>query len=199
MFGQSFRDYGPSISVFFLLAVFSSGDAAAQSTRTMDAAARRLDDFRKQSEKALHDDMAKDMKGRKTSPEDLKRAAAIKQQLRDDLESLQSEYNSLVTKLKSREPFTAAETAEIGERVYARSSRLAKNLNLPAPADAEQAQKSAENRSAPTIKDLCLKIFAFITHPMFETPSALDIRSSAEAKALLDEITWMSDVLRQAK
>ena len=129
----------------------------------------------------------------------MKRAAAIREQLKDDFESLQSEYNSLVTKLKSREPFSAAETAEIGERVYARSSRLAKNLNLPAPAVDEQAQKPAENLSAPTVKDLCLKIFAFITHPMFETPSALDIKSSAEAKAVLDEIIWISDVLRQAK
>lgn len=199
MFGQSFRVYIFSFSVLFLITSCPGRDAAAQSTRTMDAAARRIDDFRKQSEKAIHDDMAKDMNGRKTSAEEQKRAALIREQLKKDLESLQTEYNSLITKLKSREPFTAAETAEIGERVHTRSSRLSKNLNLPAPVKAEQSQKPVSDRPAANIKNLCLKIFAFITHPMLETPSAVDIKSSAEVNAVLDEIIWMSDALRQSK
>ena len=199
MFGQSFRVRTFSFSILFLTAAFFGPAVTAQSTRTMDAAARRVDDFRKQSEKAERDQMGKEMSSRKATPEELRRSAAIKEQLKEDFESLQAEYNSLVTKLKTRAPFTLAETNEIGERIHARSLRLSKNLNLPALDPVEDSQKTNANRPEPTIKTLCLKIFAFITHPMFETPSAIDINSSTAARTSLEEIIWISDVLRQAK
>jgi hypothetical protein len=199
MFARSFRISFPAVATLLVLIAFLQINANAQSTRTIDGASRRMDDFRKQREKAERDQKTGDIDGRKVSPEALKRAAAIKQELKEDLESLQVEYNGLVTKLKLGEPFSAAETIEIGERVHSRSSRLEKNLNLPSPADDAQGEKPIEDRPAATLKNLCLKIFSFITHPMLDTPGTIDIRSSAEMKALLDEIIWMSDELRHTK
>jgi hypothetical protein len=159
---------------------------------------RRIDDFNNQNKQAERDELNKELRGKKPSAEELKRSAALKAQLKEDLEALQEEYNFLVTKLKASELISIKEAAEVGDRVHLRSERLLKNLNLPAPKPSEGAEtKIYGNDTNKLLRSLCAGLFEFITNPMFESPSALDMESAGKARLMLEELIRLSDHLRR--
>jgi hypothetical protein len=172
-------------------------DTNGQGARQPNNIARRLDDFNNQSVKAERDEMNKELRGKKPSAEELKRVAALKAQLKEDLESLQEAYNTLVTKLKASEPMPPKLAAEVGERVHLRSERLLKNLNLPAPKSPDTGEtKSYTGDTNTLLRSMCSLLFKFITDPMFESPSAIDVESGAKARLTLEELIRLSDHIR---
>ena len=172
-------------------------DSSAQGARQPNNIARRVDDFNNQSVKAERDEMNKELRGKKPSAEALKRAAALKAQLKDDLESLQEEYNALVTKLNASEPTSTKLAAEVGERVHLRSERLLKNLNLPGPKSTETVKpKTYPDDTDRLLRSMCGLIFEFITNPMFESPSAIDVELGAKARLTLQELIRLSEHIR---
>src|SRR5688572_11444993 len=71
-------------------------ESNAQSARTLNTVERRIENFNNQGLKAERDEMNKELRGKKPSVDEMKRAAALKAQLKEDLESLQEEYNLLI-------------------------------------------------------------------------------------------------------
>ena len=180
---------------FVALAVESN----AQATRTLNNVSRRMDDFNKQNTKAELDELNNELRGKKQpSAEELKRAAALKAQLKEDLETLQNEYNELVTKLKASEAISVKVAAEVGERVHLRAERLLKNLNLPAPKPSETLEpKTYGNDTKRLIRSMCSLIFEFVTDSIFESPSAIDVESGGKARSTLEELVRLSDHIRR--
>ena len=173
-------------------------ESSSQSTRQLSNVGRRLDDFNNQSTKAERDQMNNEIRGKKPSAEELKRAALLKAQLKEDLGSLQDEYNALVTKLKANETISAKEAAEIGDRVHLRSERLLKNLNLPVSKPDDATERAAySNDTNKLLRSLCAMLFEFITNPMFESPSALDVEAAGKARSTLEELIRLSDHVRR--
>jgi hypothetical protein len=174
-------------------------ESNAQGTRQLNNIGRRVEDFNNQKTKADRDEMSRELRGKKPSSEELKRIATLKAQLREDLEALQEEYNQLVTSLKTGGLMHVKAAAEVGERVHSRSERLLRNLNLPVSKETDVAlPKVYGGDTNKLLRSMCALLFEFITNPMFESPSAIDVQASAKARLTLEELIRLSDHVRQA-
>jgi len=180
-----------------LFATVLSIEANAQVSRDLNNVGRRVDDFNKQRSQAERDEMNNDLRGKKLSTEELKRIAALKAQIKEDLESLQNEYNAVVVKLKASEPISAKAAAETAGRINVRAERLLKNLNLPASKNTSTTQRnSSDENTKRLLLGLCTYLLKFITSPMFESPSVLDLESAGKARLDLEEVIRRSDRIR---
>jgi len=173
-------------------------DSNAQIARQPNNITRRVEDFNNQSVKAERDGMTKELRGKKVSPEELKRTAALKAQLKEDLESLQEEYNLLITKLKGGEAISAKVAAEVGERVHMRSERLLKNLNLPVSKASDPTEpKVYASDTGRLLRSMSTLLFELITDPMFEIPGAIDVEAAGKTRLTLEELIRLSEHIRQ--
>ena len=195
--GEFYSRHLLAFALTMLVCIGFSVESNAQATRTLNTVERRIENFNNQGVKAERDEMNKELRGKKPATEELKRAAAVKAQLKEDLESLQEEYNLLVPRLKASEAISVKEAAEVSERVHLRAERLLKNLNLPAPEPAETPEAvTYGNDTNRLLRSMCSLIFEFVTDPMFETPSALDVSSGGKARSTLEALVRLSDRIR---
>ena len=185
-----------AFSLVFLLAflVLFIGDLSAQVNRGISAAGRRMDDFDNQRTKAERDAMNREMSGRKPTKEELRNAARIKAETREDLEGLQQSYNEIVTHLSGGATPEISFVAEATAKVNKHANRLKANIVFPAPAkEDERKPVGITGDTRKHLRDLCTRIYEFLTNPMIENPNVLDLEAANSARSLLDAIITLSD------
>lgn len=188
-----------SIGYVSLVACVFSVCVVGQATRNVSSAARRLDDFNQQTEKVARDAMNREMRGKKPTKEELEKAARIKAETKEDLEGLQAQYNLIVEKLGGGIP-SAEFAAEASAKTNKHASRLRSNIVFPkTPEGAVETPVQVPAETRKRLRELCLKIYEFLTNPMIENPSVLDLKAANSARASLDAILLLSDHLSDAK
>lgn len=189
------------VSLVFVLAflVFSSTALVGQVNRGIFAAGRRMDDWDSTRSKADRDNMQKEMAGKKPTKEQLANAARVKAETREDLEGLQQSYNDIVTKLGGGQIPDSTFVNEAASKVNKHSSRLKANIVFPKP-EKEEASKPIEiaGDTRRQLRDLCTRIYEFLTNPMIENPNVLDVEAAAKARLTLDSIIVASEKLKSS-
>jgi hypothetical protein len=181
-----------SILPFFALILMLGVDALAQSSRGVAAAGRRIDDFNVQTTKAQRDAMAREMRRRKPTKEELQHAARIRAETKEDLEGLQALYNEIVTKGATPPNEFVRETSE---KVRKHAVRLKANILFPDLEDNAQEQPDVSGESRKLLHDLCTNIYELLTNPMIENPQVLDLSSATKARNAIDAIIAISGEL----
>jgi len=185
-----------ALSLVFLLAflVLFIGDLNAQVNRGISAAGRRMDDFDNQRTKAERDAMNREMSGKKPSKEELQNAARIKTETREDLEGLQQSYNEIVTRLSGARMPESSFIAEAAAKVNKHANRLKANIVFPKPEKEDEPKPIAiPGDTRKQLRDLCSRIYEFLTNPVIENPNGLDLEAANSARTLLDAIITLSD------
>jgi hypothetical protein len=164
----------------------------AQSSRTVSVE-RRIDDFRKQSERQAREELSREMRGRQPTAEERRVAEAKKAQIKEDFDMLQSAYNDILERLHAKETLTSGYTQEITGKIAKSAARLRQNIEFPAP---KTDVKAAEASPPPaSMKSLCFHIYAFLTSPIFET-GVLDLVEAEKARDSLDAVVRIAENLR---
>lgn len=180
--------------VVFSLSLFCATSINAQTTRTLSSTERRIDEFNRQSEKVARDELNREMHGRKPTKEELRIAAARKAEIKKGFDELQAAYNDIVTKLHAKEAPSDAFVFEVTDQISRGANRLRSNLTFPERV--ANATASVEPEPA-SLRVLCLKIYAFLTNPIFETPDVIDVRETERARDTLDSIIRASESLHK--
>ena len=183
---------------FLLLSVFFAAfiDASyAQASRGISVAGRRVDDFNDQRTKAERDAMAREMRGKKPTKEELQNAARIKAETKEDLEGLQRSYNDIVVKLGAGivPPEFIVQEAE---KVNKFASRLKANIIFPKLENEQAKLVETNDDSRKQLRELCTRIYEFLTNPMIEYPQVLDLDAAAKARESLDSVIAISEKLK---
>jgi hypothetical protein len=194
-FFARFRTFTQYCLLFIFVLLASVVTADAQSSRTLASAGRRIDEFNRQSEKVARDELGREMLGRRPTGEERRQAVAKTSQIRQDLEHLQDAYNELVARLATGESADEIYYAGIDAKISRSALRLRHNVAFP-DKSTESIEKRNEDRPAPSVRDVCLYVHAFLTSPLFET-AVLDVTEAAKARDLLDRIILTSERLRQ--
>lgn len=184
-----------SLSILSILgfALFLPAAAQAQGGRAM-AAAKRVDEFSKQTDKVAHDQMESEMRGRKPSKEELKKIAQAKAETKEDLEALQSSYNEIIGALNSGGP-SADFVLAIAGKINKSASRLRSNVPaIPKPKDPPSISEITDSRAQS--RELATKIYRFLTNPIIETPAVVEAEAAAKAGSDLEWIIVLSERLK---
>lgn len=183
------------VLVLACLLLFSL-DLYAQASRGISAAGRRVDEFDNQRRKADRDSMDSEMRSKKPSKEELRNAARIKAETKEDLEGLQQAYNDGVAKLSSGQVLVTDYVAEAAKRINKHSTRLKINIAFPKPETEQQSNTSeVTGDTRKQLRELCVRIYGFLTNPMIENSAVLDVEAAVSARQLLDGIIDLSDRL----
>ena len=186
------------IAVFVFIGAFGIS-VLAQSTRTMTPVDRRIELINRQSQQAERDNMTREMKGKNRKAVNSAQNQAIKTQIKEDFEALQTAYNKIVINLQSgnfERGFVLETTADV--KKYA--ARLKDNLALP-EAEKEVAKEieavlNLDDRRK-SLRTLCQHIYNFVTNPIFNEPTGLDIDQAANAGREIDKIIELSEKIRE--
>lgn len=174
----------------------------AQSSRTMIPVERRIEQLNRQSQEAERDSLRREMEGKNRKPDSSKQNQAIKTQIREDFEALQTAYNKVVINLQSgslERAFVLEATGDI--KKY--SARLKENLALPEP-EKDAANKIVEKEELnlddrrKSLRELCRHIYNFVTNPIFNEPTGLDVEQAAKAGSEIDKIIEISEKIKDA-
>lgn len=185
-----------SVLLFFGFLLLFTGDSFAQASRGISAAGRRMDDFDNQRTKAQRDAMAREMRGKKFTKEELQNAARIKAETKEDLEGLQESYNEIVVKLNGGSTVPTAFIAEAANRVHKHAVRLKANVAFPKPEmDEERKLPGVGGDTRKQLRELCTSIYELLTNPMIESPQVLDLEAASSARNALEAIIVLSDDL----
>ncbi len=169
--------------------------ADAQTNRTISSTGRRLDEFNRQSEKAARDELRREMRGRKPTTAELKRASVIKEQIREDFEGLQAAYNEILTKLHAQEHLSEVYISDVTAKIAKSGNRLRHNIAFT-ERETTNSEVAEVSSTRGTMNDLCLLLHKFLTNPVFET-GVLDIIDAGKAGDVLDKIIQTSENLHQ--
>ncbi len=178
-------------SLIFLGSLYS---VSAQATRSIQMVGRRLEMLNRQA-REYEREHSGDYK--KRDAESAAKTRQIRVEIEEDLNALQDAYNTALLKLQGKHELPAVYFVETGTSIKKYAARLRSNLVLP---EQEQtAETNAPVQLAATdrqkLQMLCLRIYGFITNPMFEAGSAFDVKLSARAAADLDSIILISEQL----
>lgn len=183
---------------FLLLTVFVTilaVDSYPQASRGISAAGRRVDDFDNQRTKAERDAMAREMRGKKPTKEELQNAARIKTETKEDLEGLQRSYNDIVVKLGAG-TVPPEFIVQEAEKVNKFANRLKANIIFPKPESDQAKLVEMTGDSRKQLRELCTRIYDFLTNPVIENPQVLDLAAAAKARESLDSVIAISEKLK---
>ena len=178
---------------FCLLGPMANSQPAAGQARSPGAVARRIEEFNAQAVKASRDELNREMNGRTPSDQQSRLTRLKKTAIREDLETLQSSYNELVTKLHSKETPSDAFVLDVTERVRKASTRLQDNIEFLAIKERKPSPPTA-SASKGSLRELCVILHAFLTNPLFET-GAFEVAEADKARDVLDKIVQLSGTL----
>ncbi len=174
----------------------------AQPTRSLANSARRIEEFNKQGDQAAREEMNREMRGKKPTAEEMRKAKAIEAQIREDLEILQSEYNNIVIKLQSGDQVADTFAVDTAGRIHKHAERLLSNIAFPESRDDEATQVETKKKPLNQRKQLfviCSHILEFFKSPLFESPNVLDVPNAMEARRKLQTIIQSSLELKNGQ
>jgi hypothetical protein len=185
-----------SAAVIFCLA--AELDVSAQGGRSISTINRRIEQITRQSEQFERDRMNREMKTRPDSAQNSKQFEAVKAQIKEDLEAVQSAYNKIVLSMQSGGALRRDFVVETAGNIKKHTERLAENLLLPEPKKDEKPELAAENFDShrKSLIALCRHIFNFITNPIFDSAKVLDLEQAAKARRELDIIVHLSGKIK---
>lgn len=186
-----------SVLTFVILGT-SATFISAQGSGPLTASARRLDEFNKQTDKALKDDKDRQVDGKKAAATELRKTAAVRAEIEEDLNGLQFGYNEIVIKLQSKEAITERFVAEVAGKINKHAERLKRNIRFPKAATEpnEEPPVQSDLTQRKRLLELCNEVLAFFDSPFFENPIILDIPNAIEARKLLENIISKSGDLK---
>ena len=168
---------------------------SAQATRSIQMVGRRLEMLNRQA-REYEREHSGDYK--KRDAESAAKTRQIRAEIEEDLNALQTAYNTALLKLQNKQELPAAYFVETGTSIKKYAARLRSNLVLPEQEQTTAAPNSPLQLAATDrqkLQLLCLRIYGFITNPRFEAGSAFDVKLSARAAADLDSIILISEQL----
>lgn len=171
----------------------------AQSSRPPTSVGRRIDEMNRQSEEFERDKLNRELKGRKNSPENSKQTQILRAEIKEDLENIQSAYNKIILSLQADGGPKRDFIIETADNIKKHAERLVKNLSLPEPDKTETqpaAEENLENRRK-SLLALCRHIFNFVTNPIFEAPTVLDVKQAGKARSDLEKIILLSEKIKE--
>lgn len=165
---------------------------------------RRVEQINRQEREMEREAMKREMKGEaKKSAEEIKRARLVKAQIREDLEALQTEYNKIVLQIQAAQKQEQPEPSrdfvqETSAAVKKHAARLKTNLALPEP-EKEVTPPPLENPATirKSLMTLCKHIYNFVTNPIFETPTGINVEQATKASRELDLIILLSESINE--
>lgn len=176
------------LSAVSLLTVFTAS-AQAQSTRQVSAMERRIETMNRQAKEYEREEMQREGNGKTKPAQNTKAAKVIQAEIEEDLKALQSYYNKIVIELQSKGEVSSAFAKEPAASIKKHAIRLKENLSLPKPDDKENAvPESPPDGTRKSLSALCKHIYEFITNPIFETATGLNVEHSTKAGQSLDAI-----------
>ncbi len=193
-----------SLSIVTILGFVAAFELSvfAQSPRTMSPIDRRIEQINRQSQQHERDRMNRELNGKNRNEANLKRNQAIKAQIKEDFEAIQSAYNKIVVNLQSGGDINREFVLETSGDVKKYAARLKDSLALPEPE--EDATKEAQvnedlnpGNQRKSLLTLCRHIYNFITNPIFNEPTGLDIDQAAKARREMDKIIELSEKIKE--
>jgi hypothetical protein len=178
-----------------LSTAFSLSVAAQRPTYPIN---RRIEEINRQSAENERDAMNRDLRGDSRKTENSKQRQALREQIKKDFEGIQAEYNKIVLNLKPNADVSRDFLIEAAGNIRERAARLKTNLALPETKD--EKLKNAPEEKTESVRQsllaLCKHIYNFVTNPIFETPTGLDIEQSSRAQKDLEAIIQISDKIK---
>lgn len=184
----------------FIVALFLALPVSAQ--RTVPVNMRRIEEMNRQSAEYERDRLNREKNGETTtSAEDIKRNQKLKTQIKEDFESLQTAYNKIVISLQTSDEPSREFILKSSDEIKKYAARLKTNLALPEVKD----EKNEQSKDAPDLSDkrkslraLCRHIYDFVTNPIFNQPTGLDIEQSSKARLDLEKIIELSQQINKS-
>ena len=201
-FGCTARRVSLSVFAIFGFAFALAPLIPAQTGRSVSPPARRIEEMNRQSEQFERDRMNRELTGKDRKAADAKRTQEIRNQIKEDLEALQKAYNEIVINLQSggtpERDFVLETTADIKKF----AARLKENLALPktekdaVKENETKEELNLENRRK-SLLALCRHIYNFITNPIFNEPTGLEVEQAAKAAREIDKIIEVSGKIKE--
>lgn len=179
------------------LGIFAS-DVLAQG-RTYSVA-RRIEKIENQADQYERDGLHRDREDKATTGSDQKRARAIAAQVTEDFQRIQVIYNDLVRTLTAGKSLESVSLSESILGINRCAVRLKTNLALPEIKDKSKNQvvhDVADERLTSSVTVLLNRISSFVTNPLFESTSVLDVELSTKASVDLNEIIELSNGIKK--
>ncbi len=186
------------IAIFVFIGAFGIS-VYAQSTRTVTPVDRRIEQINRQIQRSERDDMTREMKGENRKAVNSRQSQAIKTQIKEDFEALQTAYNKIVINLQSGS-FERDFVLEAAADVKKYAARLKDNLALPEPEKDVANKAEAElglNDQRKSLRTLCQHIYNFVTNPIFNEPTGLDVEKAASAGREINKIIEISEKIKE--
>jgi len=185
-----------------LLAAASAAPARAQGggsrARSVE---RRVDTLNRQGEQYERDHLGREREGPADSPGERRRAQERAAQVKRDFEGLQAGYNKIVLAMSSGERFNPDSVLDSVAEVGRCAARLRHNLALP-HAKAEKEEKRRDEAAPAPLEESLLAlrkhVYSFVTNPLFESPSGLDVEQAGKAGRDLDMILELAEAIRRS-
>lgn len=160
-----------------------------QSTRQISAIERRVETMNRQAKEYEREEMQREGNGKTKTDQNRRPAKVVQAEIEEDLKGLQSHYNKIVTELQSKGEISSAFAKEPAASIKKHALRLKENLSLPNADEKENASPAmlaVDTRKS--LSALCKHIYEFITNPIFETSTGLNVEHSAKARQSLETI-----------
>lgn len=189
------------ITIFGFVTAFELS-VFAQSPRTISPIERRVEIINRQSEQFERDRMSGELDGKNRKAANSKHNQAIKDQIKADFEAIQWAYNKIVVNLQSGGNIDRNFVLETTADVKKHAARLKENLALPEPEKdaAKEAQAkedlNLDNRRK-SLQTLCRHIYNFVTNPIFNEPTGLDVNQVGKARREMDKIIELSEKIKE--
>lgn len=181
------------------LAAATEGAAFAQRGRELGSA-RRQEQMNRQAAEYERDHQNRDLDPAAAEAADRKRVQATAAQVKHDFESLQTGYNRIALSLSKRAAGADDALAAVVAEVNKCATRLKSSLALPKPNEGEARTArpaTAEAAAADPLASLGRHLHSFLTNPLFESQSVLDVGQAARAARDLERIIELSDGLKK--
>lgn len=185
-------------TALFLMTAAGGRASAQRGGARPTAAERRLERMTRQGEQYERDRLMRDLKGQPLDPEARKHAETVASQIRHDLEGLQKGYNRIVLATASKDGRGAESISGAISDIRKCAGRLKTSLALPRPKEEEGEKErggAAPAQAEEPLAALLKHIYSFITNPLFEAPSVLDLEQAKRATQDLDRIIALSEAL----
>ncbi|HZI18511.1 MAG TPA: hypothetical protein VEY09_07930 [Pyrinomonadaceae bacterium] len=204
---RDFRARGFGVALLLGAASFvlaaAPGEVCAQSGggRGRGAVERRIETMSRQSEQYERDALERERAAPAAEdPAAARRSRDLAEQVRRDFDGLQAGYNKLVMSMASGARLDPDAVIDTVAGVKKCAARLRLNLGLPrekeGPAEKERGG-AGSSRLEESLLLLRKHIYSFVTNPLFEARSVLDVEQAEKAGRDLDMILELSEEIRR--
>jgi hypothetical protein len=194
-------DKTASVLIFIVLFFAATMENTVFAQRAIPAAVeRRVEQMNRQIEQGERDNLYRDFKGEKNKTERISAQAKLAQ-IKKDFDEIQAGYNLLVTAMSSKENLDYESIFGTVAEINKSAARLKENLALPRAKERETKSVPVSEEDTTQLKESLLllrkHIFSFVTNPLFEAPTALNLEQAEKAGQNLDRIIELSENIKK--